>query len=78
MSEIEHDQAAKLLRMAGQIATFYRAYPESEAVAGIAAHINRFWSRRMREDFLSVFPQGDERLEPLLRAARGQIRGAAV
>jgi formate dehydrogenase subunit delta len=76
MSEIEHDPAQKLARMAGQIAAFYRAYPEAEAVAGIANHINTFWSRRMREDFLTFFPQGDERLDPLVRAARGRIRGA--
>ena len=76
MSEIEHDQAAKLLRMAGQIAAFFRAYPEAEAAANIAAHINKFWSRRMREDFLSQFPAGDERLDPLLRIARAGIKGA--
>lgn len=78
MSEIEHDQAAKLLRMAGQIAAFFRAYPEAEAAAGIATHINRFWSRRMREDFLNTFPQEDARLDPLLRAARAQIKDRAV
>jgi formate dehydrogenase subunit delta len=78
MSDIEHDPAAKLARMAGQIATFYRSYPEAEAVAGIATHINKFWSRRMREDFLGFFVEGDERLEPLVRAARGHIRGATM
>jgi len=48
------DNAAKLARMASQIATFFQSYPDAEAVPAIADHINQFWSRRMREDFLGA------------------------
>ncbi len=34
-------QADKLVRMANQIATFFRSYPEEEAVAGVQKHIKR-------------------------------------
>ena len=37
----------KLVMMANQIAQFFRAYPHDEAVAGIASHIEAFWTPRM-------------------------------
>ncbi|MCA0404596.1 MAG: formate dehydrogenase subunit delta [Proteobacteria bacterium] len=78
MSEIDHDNAAKLARMAGQIADFYRPYPEQTAVEGISTHINKFWTPRMRAEFLTAFPEGDDALDPLLRAARPLIRAASA
>lgn len=74
MSVIEHDNAAKLLRMAGQIADFWRAYPKAQAVEGISAHINKFWTPRMRTDFLAAYGAQDSRLDALLSDARGLIR----
>jgi formate dehydrogenase subunit delta len=43
------DPAEKLVRMANQIAAFFRSYPEDEAVAGIHKHIVAFWTPRMRD-----------------------------
>ncbi len=37
-----------LVRMANQIADFFRIQPEGDAVAGTADHIRRFWDPRMR------------------------------
>jgi hypothetical protein len=37
-----------LVRMANQIADFFRIQPEGEAVSGTADHIRRFWDPRMR------------------------------
>ena len=37
----------KLTMMANQIAQFFRSYPHDEAVAGIASHIEAFWTPRM-------------------------------
>ena len=37
----------KLTTMANQIAQFFRSYPHDEAVAGIASHIEAFWTPRM-------------------------------
>lgn len=70
-----HDEnIAKLARMAGQIADFFKAYPEEEAAASVADHINRFWTGRMREDFRAAFTARPEDLPPLLRRALPLIR----
>ncbi len=37
----------KLTMMANQIAQFFRSYPRDEAVAGVASHIEAFWTPRM-------------------------------
>lgn len=65
----------KLAQMAGQIAEFFKSYPEQEAVASIADHINQFWSWRMREDFVSAYGQDHAALEPLVAKALGKIKG---
>jgi formate dehydrogenase subunit delta len=70
------DHLAKLARMANQIAEFFQAYPEAEAVAAIADHINQFWTRRMREDFRAGFAEDAQTLSPLVRKAREQVRTA--
>jgi formate dehydrogenase subunit delta len=62
-------QRAKLARMAGQMADFFRAYPEEQAVASIASHINQFWSRKMREDFVADFHEASPDLNPLVAKA---------
>jgi formate dehydrogenase subunit delta len=57
----------KLVHMANQIASFFRAYPEDEARAGIHEHIQSSWTPPMREAIL-----GDLRhagLDPLVVAA---------
>ncbi|MGO4170662.1 formate dehydrogenase subunit delta [Bosea sp. TAF32] len=70
-----HDEnIAKLRRMAGQIADFFKAYPEEEAAASVADHINQFWTGRMRGDFLAAFATCPEDLPPLLRRALPRIR----
>ncbi len=37
----------KLAMMANQIAQFFGSYPHDEAVAGIASHIEAFWTPKM-------------------------------
>lgn len=83
MSHDYHDPAAvksanlaKLGHMAGQIADYFKSYPEEQAVPAIAAHINEFWSRRMREDFLAAYAADSGSLHPLARAALLRIRPA--
>jgi formate dehydrogenase subunit delta len=45
-----HDAAKHLVRMANDIGHFFRAEPEREdAIAGIANHIAKFWTKRMRD-----------------------------
>ena len=48
MSSDEH-----LIKMANDIADFFRAEPlREDAVGGIANHIQKFWTRRMREKLI--------------------------
>ncbi len=48
--------AARLARMAGQIAAAFDALPEEQAAAATAAHINQFWAPPMRRDLLALDP----------------------
>ena len=57
MSEVsEHTPDEKLLRMAGQIADFFRSQPDQPPEVGVAGHINDFWGYRMRRGFLALRP----------------------
>jgi len=67
------DPSAKLLHMAAQIAEFFQSYPMEQASAGVARHINRYWTPRMREQFLTA-AQGEENLSPLLRGALDLVK----
>jgi formate dehydrogenase subunit delta len=59
-----------LVRMANQIADFYRAYGEVEAQHGIASHIDSFWERRMRDELVQAIERGDASgLKPIVIAA---------
>jgi len=73
-SEQHEDNVAKLRRMAGQIADFFKVYPEEEAAASVADHINQFWTARMRGDFLAAFAARPEDLPPLLRRVLPRIK----
>ncbi len=44
----------KLTTMANGIARFFRPYGHDEAVAGIAAHIEAFWTPGMRDALAAV------------------------
>lgn len=80
MTELAHgsaDKREKLAHMAGQIAGFFMAYPDEQAVPAIADHINQFWSRRMRADFLAAFATDPHALHPLVQNALTLIKGAA-
>ena len=64
-----------LVRMANQIADYFAAYGDEEAVEGIANHIAMFWEPRMREQLIAMGPK-TEGLKPL--AAKALSRVAAV
>ena len=63
------DPADKLVRMANQIAAFFRSYPEDEAVAGVHEHIVAFWSPVMRRDLLAYADRNGGGVDPLVSAA---------
>ncbi|MFT4516206.1 MAG: formate dehydrogenase subunit delta [Planctomycetota bacterium] len=64
-------EAAKLVGMANQIASFFATEPDRPiAVAGTANHIQKFWEPRMRKTLLEVFDAGgDHGLHELVVAA---------
>jgi formate dehydrogenase subunit delta len=68
------DNKAKLLRMAREIADFFHAYPHDQAVESIAGHINKFWTPKMREDFLAAAAEPGLNLPPLVSAAREKVK----
>lgn len=59
----------RLVRMANQIALFFRSYPEEEAVSGIHKHIVAFWTPKMRRDLEGYAEEAGERLDALVHRA---------
>ncbi|MBB5515865.1 formate dehydrogenase subunit delta [Rubricella aquisinus] len=74
---MSHD---KTVRMANQIATFFKSQPETERLTGIADHINQFWEPRMRTELFAMLDAGDvARFDPLvIQAAETLIRRPAT
>jgi formate dehydrogenase subunit delta len=65
----EHGTADHLVKMANDIGDFFRAEPlREDAIAGIANHIAKFWTKRMREKINAHLKQhGDAGLDELPR-----------
>ncbi len=61
--------AAKLVRMANSIATFFRSYPHDEAVSGIRDHVQAFWTPKMRTALAQAVTAGEGGIDPLVAAA---------
>jgi formate dehydrogenase subunit delta len=58
--------AAQLVKMANAIGSFFRGEPKREdAVAGIAGHIGKFWTRRMRLKLAAHVTAGADGLDDL-------------
>ncbi|GJE59242.1 formate dehydrogenase subunit delta [Methylobacterium trifolii] len=64
MSALTNDE--KLVRMANQIAAFFRSYPDEEAVAGIHKHIVAFWTPRMRANLAACLPGMGDKVDSLV------------
>jgi formate dehydrogenase subunit delta len=71
----EHGGAEHLVRMANDIGNFFRAEPVREvAIAGIANHIDKFWTKRMREKINAhIKKAGDSGLDELPREAMRRL-----
>ena len=63
------DQMAKLTMMANHIAQFFRSYPHEEAVAGVAHHIDKFWTPKMRDVFRTGLLDAGDGVDPLVMEA---------
>jgi formate dehydrogenase subunit delta len=74
--DARHDAAEHLVKMANDIGNFFRAEPVREdAVAGIANHIDKFWTKRMRQKIAAHGEAGldDLPLEALRRLAKHTV-----
>ena len=61
-----HGSAEHLVKMANDIGDFFRAEPVREdAITGIANHISRFWTKRMREKLAAFLKGGGDGLDEL-------------
>lgn len=63
-----------MVRMANQIADFFRGYSHDEAVRETAEHINRFWAPRMRKAFFEHMAKGGEGFDPLVKESAPLVR----
>lgn len=77
MSNDQHNSADHLVQMANDIGNFFRAEPVREdAIAGIANHISRYWTKRMRQKMAA---HGDAGLDELPREAlRRLVKGSVA
>ncbi len=66
--------AAKLARMANQIATFFATQPGPDRAAEVAGHLRAFWEPRMLRALLAHAEGGGEGLSPLAREAVDRLR----
>jgi formate dehydrogenase subunit delta len=62
-----------MVRMANQIAAYFRAYPEEEAVKETAKHLKSYWEPRMRKLLDEHVAKGGAGLEPLVLKAHAEL-----
>lgn len=63
----------KLVRMANQIAGFFKTQPREDASARVADHIRDFWEPRMRAELQAHVRAGGAGLDPVVVAAAEQL-----
>ena len=71
-------QIDSLIRMANQIALNMAAWGDEEAVvAKVREHMEKFWTRAMREQLLEFWRAGGEGLSPVTCRLLASMDGAA-
>jgi formate dehydrogenase subunit delta len=63
--------------MANDIGNYFRPQTREEAIAGIAGHIERFWTPRMRKKLNAYLAEGHGGLDELPLAAIARLNAAA-
>jgi formate dehydrogenase subunit delta len=66
----------KLVRMANQIADFFRTQDEAAAPAMVADHLAKFWEPRMRGAIIAPGKAGGEGLDPIAAEAVTMLAGS--
>ena len=67
-------EQAELVRMANQIAGFFKNYGPEDGKKEVAAHLNNFWEPRMREKFFQHLAAGGAGFDPLVIEASKLVR----
>ena len=65
--------STELAHMANQIGHYYQAYGTDEAVAGIQAHVQRFWHPDLRAQLIALAGREDSELLPTVRTAAQRL-----
>lgn len=68
----------KLTHMANQIAAFFRAYPEGEAVGSVRHHIEAFWTPVMVATLRAHIAAGGAGVDDLVVRAMNEETAAAA
>jgi formate dehydrogenase subunit delta len=75
---VSSDKLLKMVGMANQIAAYFRAMPDDEALHGTAAHLRLYWTPKMRGEIIAYVEHGGVGLDPLAaRAVRELAREAS-
>lgn len=56
----------KMVRMANQIAAFFKTQPGADAAEKVAAHIGDFWEPRMRDQLRAYIDDGGSGLDSIV------------
>jgi formate dehydrogenase subunit delta len=72
------DKMHNLIRMANQIADYFKIMPEAEALKGAADHLRAFWTPKMRAEIVVWLDAGGEGLNPLAAKVIVEVKHAAV
>ena len=71
-------QIDQLVKMANQIALNFAAWGNEQAVAGkTGEHIEKFWTRAMREQLLEFWRSGGEGLSPVMSSVLAALDNPA-
>ncbi len=63
-----------MVRMANQMADFFKSYGTEEGTKEVAAHINNFWEPRMRAKFFEYIATGAKEFDPMVMDAARLVR----
>ncbi len=66
--------SSDIVRMANQIADFFKSYGPDEATREVATHINNYWEPRMRQHFFETLSANANEFNPLVVAAAALVR----
>lgn len=73
-----HESGEHLVAMVNDIGNYFRAQGRDEAIAGIANHIKRYWTPRMRQKLNAYLSQGNGGLDDFPRAAIDRLNAEAA